>query len=264
MRLGFGWLAVIVICMSPVAAQAALFSFDSPAEVVLSPTQAPNVWYTDRYPPAIFASGQNGGGRTGVLQQNINAEDFDRDPPFDSAFYNTQGRKYDLAPGTQGLVIELYVPSSWDALNQIDGRLASFWATGFNDANIVTDFFPIIEFNTSRPGLGDNGFRVWDSNTGWFNVGGFSGFNQWYQLGFVLEGGQEHFFVNGSPVGSVNDPLTTQLGNVILQGYNSGNSYNISWDNLSVVPEPATLPAFALLLAGIGCGALRRRKQRRS
>jgi hypothetical protein len=52
---------------------------------------------------------------------------------------------------------------------------------------------------------------------------------------------------------------STQISNVILQGYNSGNSYDIHWDNLNAgVPEPAS---WAMMVGGFGLvgGAMRRR-----
>src|SRR5262249_22299410 len=124
----------------------------------------------------------------------------------------------------------------------------------------------------------DNGFRVWDSNSGWFNVGGFAGYNQWYRIGFILSGGQELFYVNGTLVGTVADSTTTQFSNVILQGYNSGQSYNIAWDNLTAspdgldllraqatapVPEPLTLAMWSAAVTGLGLAAIRRRRAAR-
>lgn len=264
MSFRLGLLIAISWGVFPLAAQAAVFTFDSPGEVVLSPAQGSNVWYPDRYRPAGFASGQVGGGRTGVLLESIDMDDFVRPAPFNTAFYNTQGRKFDLAAGTNALFIDLYVPPSWDtALTAIDGRLASFWATGFDSLGGTTGYFPIIEFNTAS-----NGFRVWDSNTGlWTNVGGFGLYDQWYRLGLVIDGGNQLFFVNNSLVATLGGGTTTQFGNVILQGYNSGQSYNIAWDNLSAtddlqdaLPEPGTLSMFAVAVAGVGIGTWRRRK----
>jgi hypothetical protein len=269
MSFRLGLLIAISWGVFPLAAPAAVFTFDSSAEVVLSPAPGPNVWYADRYPPAGFASGQIGGGRTGVLLENISAGDSAAGRPaaFSSAFYNTQGRKYDLTSGTNALFIDVFVSQSWDEITAIDGRLASFWATGFNASNVENGLFPIIEFNNNRPGAAGDGFRVWDSNTGWTNVAGFDAYNQWYRVGFVLSGGNELFFVNNNLVATVADTATTQFGNVILQGYNSGQSYNIAWDNLSAtpdqldaLPEPGTLSMFAVAIAGVGVGVFRRRK----
>src|SRR5262249_15795173 len=108
----------------------------------LSPTAAPGTWYPDRYAPAGFTPGQTGGGQTGVLDEFISASDKDgsRPPAYNSGFYDFQGRKYDLAPGTTYVTADLYVPASWSSLTQQDpsgnpaswGSLASLWATGID------------------------------------------------------------------------------------------------------------------------------------
>lgn len=253
-------------------ARAGVITFDSSGDVVLAPTKAPGVWYTDRYNPAGFASGQAGGGRLGVLKHSISDADSSSKRPsgYTGAFYNTQGRNFDLLSGASTLAIDLYVPASWDSLNQSEsgsGRLASLWATGVDGADNVTHY-PIIEFNNNRDGLSDNGFRIWDSDTStWTNVLGFAGYDQWYRIGFSLIGNQFEYTVNNvnvhtdSAVGG-----TTSFRNVILQGYNGGNSYDIYWDNLASngiagaeIPEPTSLVVFGV--AGLaGAVYYRRRK----
>jgi hypothetical protein len=250
----------LVICISE--AQADLInSFDSPSDVTLSAGQAPGTWYIDRAAPAGFASGQPGGGRTGTLLESISGGDYTSP----ANFYDTQGRKFDLATGTTSLFIDLYVPNSWGALNQSNtpaeaGRIAGFWATGVDGSANVSSY-PIIEFNNQ----GGGGFQIFDSvTTGQFsNVSGFSGYDKWYQLGFSISGGQEHFYVNGAQVGTIADSDTVQLANVILQGINGGNSFDISWDNLQTsVPEPSTFVVWSLL--GLTSGAVWRRRRNRS
>ena len=58
-------------------------------------------------------------------------------------------------------------------------------------------------------------------------------------------------FVDGTLFATFADPDTVSLGNVILDDYNYGQSYNVYWDNLktgsSAVPEPATLLVWSLL-----------------
>lgn len=235
------------------------FTFDSTGDVTTGPTQAPGTWYTDRYAPNGFASGQSGGGRTGVLTESINGSNYQGS----GSFYNTQGRKYDLPTSTTTMSIELYVDSAWSSLDQSasgSGRLASFWATGVDSGNAISAY-PIIEFNNDRSGTNDSGFRTWDDSTGsWTNVGGFSGYDQWYTLGITLVGGQAIYSINGATVGNDAYIGTASLSNVILQGYNAGNSYDIHWDNFSTVPEPATLISSSI--AGVLClgVAWRRRK----
>ena len=82
------------------------------------------------------------------------------------------------------------------------------------------------------------------------DVAGFSGYDQWYQIGFAYSGNDLTYFVNGQAVSSLTDGNgTTGLSNVILQGYNTGNSYTINFDNLTTtaVPEPTTMVVFGAL-----------------
>jgi hypothetical protein len=228
--------------------------FDSPGDVVLSPTPAPWTWYPDRYAPSGFASGETGGGRTGVLTESISSNDgaADRPATYAGVFYNTQGRTFDLPAGTTSMSIELYVDPTWQNLNQTvpgvsTGRLASFWGVGYDSSNNPVSY-PIIEFNNNTAGSNTGGFRVWNDVTSvWENVAGFTGYGQWYTLGMALSGGVVSYTIDGSLVGADPYVSTATLGDVILQGYNAANSYDISWDNLSssataaAVPEPATL-----------------------
>lgn len=230
--------AVGVALTSPGTAHAAVINtFDSAGDTA--------GWTVDRYAPAVFASGQTGGGRTGVLQHGISGAAY-QGP---GSFYNTQGMQTNLAPGSTSLFIDLYAPAGFS------GRHAGLWATGLNGASSVVNY-PIIELN-------NGGFRIWDSTTGtWVNVGGYAGGDEWYQIGFELEGGEFVYYVNGVAVYTdTNADGVVSFGNVILQGHNTGSDYNIYWDNLntSAVPEPATIAAFGLMLAGGGL-YVRRRK----
>lgn len=249
------WAAALCAAGSAPAFAVPINTFDLTTDVTLS--------YPDRYQPAEFTSGVTGGGRTGTLLMRISEDDASGSRPngFNSAFYNTQGRKFDLAGGTTSLFVDLFVPSSYAGLNQnvsgAEGRTASLWGTGFNDANAISAY-PIIEFNNAT-----GGFRTWNLTTGFNAVSGFNGYDQWYQIGFALTGNTLTYFVNGQAVGSsVNANGTTSFGNAILQGYNAGNDYSINFDNLTTtaVPEPATLAVFGAL----GCVALGYRARRKA
>lgn len=250
----------VAVGLASSAALAAVQSFDGAV------TLGTGGWYVDRYAPAGFVGGQTApDGRTGTLKESISQNDSlsSRPSPYQYTFYNTQGRKYDVGTSSS-LFVQLYVPSDWDALDQTaadlssTGRLASLWGTGFDASNNVTAY-PIIEFNTNVDGSSGNAFRVWNDVTGtWSVVSGFSGFNKWYDLGFVQEPlGVQKFYVNGTLVSSVaSDPTTSNLGNVMLQGYNAGNSYDIYWDDLrtageGAIPEPMSLVIWSLL-GGLG------------
>jgi parallel beta-helix repeat protein len=199
-------------------------------------------WSPDRYAPAGFTPGQTGGGRDGVLDEFISAGDqtSSRPAPYNTGFYDFQGRAYGLAAGTTYLAVDLYVPASWSGLTQKDpngnpahwGSLASLWATAVDaSGNILS--YPILGFN-NQAGSGTGGFEVYTDANGWTKVAGFTGADRWYQLGIGIRAGQIDYFVNGQLVYTDTTATgTTALSNMMLQGYNGGNDYHILWDNLS-------------------------------
>ncbi|MCS6865217.1 MAG: PEP-CTERM sorting domain-containing protein [Gemmataceae bacterium] len=159
--------------------------------------------------------------------------------------------------------IELFIPANWANLNQnvpgAEGRLASFWATAVNAGNMIS-WFPIIEFN-NQLNSGAGGFRIWN-NGSWINVPGFVGYNQWYDWGVELSGGNFNYYVNGNFVGSTSASTSVALSNVILQGYNAGNTYDIYWDNLrdtAVIPEPTTWAVLGIVGLSVFGYRVRRR-----
>jgi hypothetical protein len=262
-------------------ARAGVVTFDSASDVVLGPTEAPGVWYHDRYPPSGFVAGQTGGGRAGVLRESISSADQNGSRPFgyNIGFYDYQGRKIDLPPGSVFVSVDLYVPSSWAGLTQQDpngnpaswGTLASLWTTGADKSGNTDDVYPIIGFNNTTTsdgssGSGTGGFRVYDQTSGWTNVGGFSnGYDTWYNLGIELTSSDQlSYFVNGQLVYTdTTVTKTTSFSNVMLQGYNGGNSYDIFWDNLdgpATAPEPGSLVLCGIGIAGL-CGYAWRRKK---
>ena len=202
--------------------------------VALSNTQAPGVWYTDRYPPFGFTNAVFGGGNR--LKHSIDASDCETCRPsgYNSAFYNTQGRKYDI-PGMTSMSIQLYVPAAWAATGR---RMAGFWGTGFDISNAVSSF-PIIEFSSDG---GTPRFRGWDSVGGvWIDLGLPSGFayDTWQTVKIDLVGADWVYTV-GDLTLTVAASGSVQIGNVILQGHNNlaGVTYDIYWDNFSYSQIP--------------------------
>jgi hypothetical protein len=247
-------LAAAIVASVSSTASALLETFDSP--VATGPTQAPGVWYTDRYAPAGFTSPVAFGG-SNTLQHSISAADGASSRPsgFGDAFYNTQGRKFDFSPGLLSASIDLYVPADWATTGR---RMAGFWGTAFDGANNVS-FFPIVEFTSNDPD--DAGplpvtprFRGWNG-TGWNDMGLPTGFayGSWQTLSFELGSGGFTYTV-GDLTQFVASASSTNVGNIILQGHNTtaGVSYDIHWDNLSTaaVPEPSAI-LFGSLMAGV-------------
>ncbi len=250
---------IAVMCVLAAAgsiASAGNMTFDDP--VVTGGTQAAGVWYTDRYAPAgftapVFFDGDN------RLRQSISAADgaSSRAPSFSSAFYNTQGRKFDVATGTQAMSIDLYVPADWETTGR---RMAGFWGSASAGAAILA--YPIIEFTSESA---TPMFRGWNG-TGWTTMGLPTGFayDAWYTLDIQLVGSQFVYSVNGELVTAVDAAGSTGIVNTILQGHNTtdGVSYDIHWDNLvTVIPLPPAAWAGLATLAGVaGVGYIRRRR----
>jgi hypothetical protein len=220
-------------------------AFDDP--VVLSATQAPGVWYTDRYAPAGFDAPVNfdGGNRLRQLILSLDGAD-SRPGSFSSSFYDTQGRKYDLPEGVTNMSIELYIPSDWATTGR---RMAGFWGSGVNAGGSVSAF-PIIEFSSDENGTGSPKprFRGWDA-TGWFDIGLPAGFayDSWVTLEIQhTPDGEFLYRINDltAMTQGYSTSGTVEIANVILQGHNTtaGVTYSIHWDNFShaIVPNGCT------------------------
>lgn len=203
----------------------------------IGPTQAPGVWYEDRWPPYAFESAFFDGDNR--LRHAIDESDGANNRPtgFGGSFYNTQGRKYDHADATS-IAIDLYVPSAWE---NTDRRMAGLWGTAF-DANGDISLFPIIEFASTD---NDPRFRIWPadpSTGGWVDLGLPTGFtyDDWYRMEITLDGGSVTYTV-GDLTYTLGSNNSVEIGNTILQGHNTadGVTYDIHWDNFefSTVPN---------------------------
>lgn len=197
---------------------------------ILAATQTPGAWYVDRYAPNGFVSAIFGGSNR--LKHSILNTDTQG-----NAFYNTQGRKYDI-PGSTAMNIQLYVPAAWATTGR---RMAGFWGTAVDGSNAVTDY-PIIEF-TSDGGVPR--FRGWNSAGAgsWVDMGLPTGFayDQWYTLNIALTGDNHYIYSVGDlSLTLAADPTTVSISNVILQGYNHtpGLTYDIYWDNFNAFDNP--------------------------
>lgn len=245
-----GLICVILAGLAGLGSASGAVLVDFSAPVTTGSAQAPGVWYTDRYAPAGFTAPVDFLGDARLLQQ-ISAADCQgcRPGSFTGSFYNTQGRKYDLASDTTTASIELYIPAEWAGTGR---RMAGFWGTAY-DAGDAVSAYPILEFASDGPGAR---FQGWTSS-GWVSMGLPTGFayDRFHTLSFELAGNLITYRVGDlSLQAGANDSI--RIGNVILQGYNNaaGVTYDIYWDNLNFntqIPEPSTVALLSLGLAGL-------------
>jgi len=232
---------------------------------ILGNTQAPNVWYTDRFAPAGFSSVFFAGDNRLALELSASDNAAGRGAQ-NSNFYSTQGRKYDTPDATM-LSIDMYIASSFQNIaynsNLGTGRIGGLWGTGINAANDIS-FYPIIEFFDSQ-------FQVWNSFTGWNAVGLPTGFifDTFVNLEISLDaiGDIFNFYIAGDLLESFGANGTISFANAIIQGKNDepGVNRTLYFDNfeaynVSVVPLPAALPLYGTGLALMGFVGWRRRK----
>jgi hypothetical protein len=195
--------------------------------VLTGASQVAGVWYTDRYAPDSFYVDAT----DSSLVHLIDATDGSSNRPasFSSAFYNTQGRKYDLDSNITMISIDLYVPASWATTGR---RMAGLWGTVYNSSASISGY-PIIEFVSDNA---DPRFRLYD-NGSWKDMGLPCDFqyDEWYALRMeILPAGEFRFSVNDLRMVSENFGMGhAYFGNAILQGHNdaAGVTYQINWDN---------------------------------
>ncbi|MBY0312688.1 MAG: HYR domain-containing protein, partial [Phycisphaerales bacterium] len=219
------------------------FTNDFSTAPTLSATQAPGVWYTDRYAPAGFTSGPVPGG-TGLVHSISSADSSaNRPPAFNSTFYSTQGRKFDIdMPAGFKLGIDLYVPGSWAT----DIRRADIWGTAFDAQNAISGF-PIIGFtsfnvadtNANAPSLpAQPRWRVWDTTNGaWVNLPDAVNYNAWNRLEIELTATSWVYRLNNAVVATFPNGGSIRIGNTIVQAFNFSQSYDVNWDNLTFGPQ---------------------------
>lgn len=245
-----------LVCVFGLAAATAL-----PVQAALVMPNFANVptgWTTDRYEPASFSNVGTYQGHTDVLGIGIARTDgfTARPAPYQSQFYNTQGRQHAISGGVDSVLsAELYIPAEWgDAVN--GSVRTDMWGVMTNGTS-VSDY-AIIGF-TNYGGVAR--LRVWD-DVDWVNLATPVDYDAWMDFAIDFTGSSYEYKVNGAVVYTDSTTNgTTGYSATIMQGYNfcgdqslSGavcSDYTAHWSNTeeaSQVPTPASLPLVALAL----------------
>ncbi len=241
----------------PVAAQAV----NLPTFPVTDPGPNAAAWYTDRYAPYGFANAGTLFGRDNVLAISLSAADSQTSRPaaYNTAFYNTQGRKVDAGiAGPVSWIGSLYIPASWATPSASDAsgsRRSDMWgtvspATGGDTCPASNcNLFPIIGFsNAVAPDAngavgGTPRFRVFDGNaSGWTDLAYTVNVDAWTDFCVTFTGTTIEYRIGDTLVYTMSD-LTqgdasygppTQIANVMAQAYNYGNAYDANWSRFAV------------------------------
>lgn len=219
---------------------------------------APTGWVTDRYDPNTFADVGTYQGRSDVLGIGISAADgFDQRPgPYQSTFYNTQGRQHAISGGAGDVLsTSLYIPAAWR--DGSDGNVRTDMWGVMSDGSGVSDY-TIIGFTNYG---GAARLRVWD-DTAWVDLAVAFMFDSWTDLSIDFTGSAYEYRVNGALAytdSTING--TTGYTATIMQAYNFCGSdlnvpnatcadYTAHWANTqeTTVPEPGTMALVGLSL----------------
>ncbi|WP_316975794.1 right-handed parallel beta-helix repeat-containing protein [Shumkonia mesophila] len=193
-------------------------------------------WIVDRSEPAGFEVDDTTFEGNPVLKQGISEDD-----KTSQAFYQTQGRQFDLLDGATEMSVDLYIPSNWSPSEDGSFRWAGFWGVATDAAGEIVNY-PIIEFSTLN---GVATFRAWESDSGWHDFGLPSDFayDQFYTLTVTLQADGTFLYQVGDATYTSGVYDAVEIDKVILQGYNqvpddpdAGRTYDIYWDNLEAGP----------------------------
>lgn len=251
-------LAAIAAALAlPVTAQAV----NLPTYPVADPGPSTAAWYTDRYTPSGFVNAGALFGRDNVLAISLSAADSQTSRPaaYNTAFYNTQGRKVDAGiAGPVSWIGSLYIPASWGTPSASDSsgsRRSDMWGTvspatgGDTCPSLNCNLFPIIGFsNAVAPDAngavgGTPRFRVFDGNAGgWTDLAHTVNYDAWADFCVTFTGTTIEYRIGDTLVYTMSDITPsdtsygppTQIGNVMAQAYNYGNAYDANWSRFAV------------------------------
>jgi hypothetical protein len=187
-------------------------------------------WSADRTFPSGGADTIAFGGRSNVLNINIDTANASTDP----GFYRTEGLKKDVA-ANDSIRADLYVDSSWSTK---DVR-AGLWGTG-QDAGSVTAY-PIVEFVTAGITGSYTGWRIYNTVDGSWTQLPDVAFNNdgWNTLETTLDATSGIFVykINGVAVGTADSNGSSSIQTITLNSFNDGSNnvaenYAANWSNV--------------------------------
>jgi hypothetical protein len=249
--------------LAPAAASPIYFlnTFDQP--VLVGPTPAPGIWFTDRYAPGAFDQYWFQGDNRLRIGIRTADEASQRPPGFQAGFYNTQSRQFILDNGLYTSIRgRIFIGPDW----QTHARRSDLWGVARN-ADGGLSGYPILGF-VNIPGVVGlrcqyftqdvdqdprNGFEP-----GWVDVsdrvpGGVT-INRWYDLEIVLTPSSFNVYVDGALVFVDDDVIgSVRFTGMILQAFNfpiAGDTptigppippnlhteYDVFWDDVGALP----------------------------
>lgn len=218
-------------------------------------------WAWARFPTRGFVNAGTQFGRDNVLRMTLDAGDGqpNRPAPFNSTFYNTQGRVIGMLNTPAGTAVtgSLYLPQAWATTNPGSPAL-NRTATLLLELSPFADFsecpsgecviFPGIGFTNAdiNNPLNSGGvprIRVLDKETsaeGWVNLATPFQTDAWNDFCVAWEGPRIRYYVNGQLVYTDNtvvqpSPNPTPIVGVrkaFVLGYNYTHNYDIHWSRL--------------------------------
>ena len=208
-----------------VLAAAMLLSVGMASAAMLAPftqDELDDNWVTDRQFPSGGVESVSAFGREDVARLGI-----DNTNTQPGTFQRTEGIK---TVGTQdfgtSVQVDLYLDPEW-----ADTAVrAGLWVVGDDGEGVRDERFGILEFvnlessTSGESAQGDHtGWRIWDSTTGWTNIGDDYAYGDWFTLGIELDttNAQYLYTINGEQVGTATGG-TNFISELFLNSYNYG------------------------------------------